>query len=261
MKIVVPIKQVASLDDDVELDADGRSVAADTVERSLNEWDAFSTEAALGLQEALGGEVVVVSVGDEEADEGLLAGLANGATRATRVWAEGLDDRDPLAVAHVLQAVVAREQPDLVLCGAQSSDLAHGATGVALAAKLGLPHIAVVNRLEAAADGGLVVDRELEGGLVQRVAVRLPALMTIQTGINEPRYANLRAIKQARDKPFDVLALADLGLDLAEVEAAAGARIVRISRPSHTGGAQMLGGSPAELAGQIAELIRERVPA
>jgi electron transfer flavoprotein beta subunit len=262
MKIVVPIKQVAVLDDDVELSADGRGIDVDSVERSLNEWDAFSTEAALGLQERHGGEVVVVSVGDEEADEGLLACLANGATRAVRVWDDGLDVGDPLSAAHVLARVIEREQPDLVLCGAQSSDLAHGATGVALAAKLGLPHVAMVSQLEAVGDGRrLTVGRELEGGLVQRLVVDLPALLTIQTGLNKPRYANLRAIKQAREKPMEILSLSDLDLDLAAVEAAAGARVRAVGRPAKQGGAQMLEGSAADVAGRIADLIRDRVPA
>ena len=258
MKIVVPVKQVAALDDEFELLDDG-GVDPDFVEWELNEWDTFSLEAAQQIGEAAGdAEIVVVSVGDEEAEEGLLACLAKGADRGVRVWDDALEGADALAVARVLAAAVEREEPDLVLCGVQSSDAVNGATGVALAAHLDLPHVAVVKALEVS-DGTVTVDRELEGGLVEVLRVELPALLTIQTGINEPRYATLRAIKQARDKPLDVVGLDDLGLDGDAVAAAAGARVRRLGHHEKGEGAEMLSGSPDEIAARIAEIVRERV--
>ena len=258
MKIVVPVKQVAALDDEFELLDDG-GVDPDFVEWELNEWDTFSLEAAQQIGEAAGdAEIVVVSVGDEEAEEGLLACLAKGADRGVRVWDDALEGADALAVARVLAAAVERENPDLVLCGVQSSDAVNGATGVALAAHLDLPHVAVVKGLEVS-DGTVTVDRELEGGLVEVLRVELPALLTIQTGINEPRYATLRAIKQARDKPLDVIGLDDLGLDDDAVAAAAGARVRRLGHHEKGEGAEMLSGSPDEIAARIAEIVRERV--
>jgi electron transfer flavoprotein beta subunit len=258
VKIVVPVKQVAALDDEFELLDDG-GVDPDFVEWELNEWDTFSLEAAQQIGEAGGdAEVVVVSVGDEEAEEGLLACLAKGADRGVRVWDDGLEGADALAVARVLAAAVEREGPDLVLCGVQSSDAVNGATGVALAAHLDLPHVAVVKGLEVG-DGAVTVERELEGGLVEVLRVELPALLTIQTGINEPRYATLRAIKQARDKPLAVVGLDDLGLDDDTVAAAAGARVRRLGHHEKGEGAEMLSGSPDEIAARIAEIVRERV--
>ena len=227
MKIVVPVKQVAALDDEFELTGDGLGVDPDFIERDLNEWDAFSLEAALQLREQTGedGEVVVVTVGDDEAEEALLGCLARGADRAVRVWDESLGDADVLAVARLLAAAVGRESPDLVLCGVQSSDAVNGATGVALAGFLELPHVAVVKQLDYdAASGSATVGRELEGGLVELLRVRMPALLTIQTGINEPRYANLRAIKQAREKPMEVASPGALGLETDALAAAAGSR-------------------------------------
>jgi electron transfer flavoprotein beta subunit len=261
VKIVVPVKQVAALDDEFELLEDGAGVDPDFVERDLNEWDAFSLEVALRLSEAAGdGEVVAVSVGDDEATEGLLTCLAKGADRGVRVWDDALQDADVLSVARVLAAAVERESPDLVLCGVQSSDAVNGATGVALAAHLGLPHVAVVSGLELdAGSGTATVDRELEGGLVEVLKIRLPALLTIQTGINEPRYANLRAIKQAREKPMDELGLGDLGLDADAVAAAAGARRRRLRPPAAGGGAEIIAGSPAEAAARIADIVKERM--
>jgi len=256
MRIVVPVKQVAVVDEDFELVDDGAGVDPDFLEWSLNEWDDFSLEAALQLSD----EVVVVTVGDEEATEGLLTCLAKGASRGVRIWDDSLAGADALAVARVLAEAVRREQPDLVLCGVQSSDAVNSATGIGLAGFLDLPHVAVVRAISSE-EGSLVVERELEGGLVEVVRVRLPALLTVQTGINEPRYANLRAIKQAREKPLDVLDLAALGLSGDDVESASGARLRKLQVPDAGEGAEMLKGSPAEVAARIREIVTERLSA
>jgi electron transfer flavoprotein beta subunit len=259
MKIVVPVKQVAVVDEDFELDDDGTGVDPDFLEWSLNEWDDFSVEAALQLAEAEpGSEVVVVTVGDEEATEGLLTCLAKGADRGVRVWEDSLEGVDALAVARVLAAAVGRESPDLVLCGVQSSDAVNSATGIGLAAHLDMPRVAVARAISN--DGGsLTVERELEGGLVEVVRIRMPALLTVQTGINEPRYANLRAIKQAKEKPLEELDLGGLGLSSSNVEAASGARLRKLAVPAAGEGAEMLRGSPAEVATRIREIVAERL--
>jgi electron transfer flavoprotein beta subunit len=260
MKIVVAIKQVAVLDDEFELLEDGSAVDPDFLDFEPNEWDQFSLEAALQLRDAAGGdsEVLAITVGGDEADEGLLSALAKGADRGVRVWDEELAGADALAVARVLAAALEPEAPDLVLCGVQSSDAVSSATGIALAGHLDVPHVAVVKQIDL--DGGTAtVSRELEGGVVERLRVGLPALLTIQTGINEPRYATLRAIKQARDKPSSVLSLADVGLDAAQVAAAAGSHRRRLAHPQKGEGAQLLDGSPAEVAATIVSLVRERV--
>jgi electron transfer flavoprotein beta subunit len=263
MKIVVAVKEVAALDEEFELLDGGLGVDPDFVEWDLNEWDTFSLEAALQLRENAGGdgdEVVVVTVGDEEAEEGLRSCLAKGADRAVRVWDEGLEGADPLALARVLAAVVGREGPDLVLCGVQSSDAVNGATGTALAGFLDLPRVAVIKELEWDPDAGVAtVHRELEGGLVEVLRIRSPALLTIQTGINEPRYATLRAIKQAREKPLEVAGLEDVGLARDTVQAAAGSRTVALATPDRGAGAEMLNGSPAAVAARIVEIVRDRM--
>jgi electron transfer flavoprotein beta subunit len=259
VKIVVPVKEVAILDEEFELLEDRPGVEPDAIEWDLNEWDNFSVEEALQLREATGdGEVVVVSVGGDEAEEGLRACLAKGADRAVRIWDDSLEGADPLAVARVLAAAVERESPDLVLCGVQSSDGVHSATGVALAEHLGLPRVAVVKALDHE-NGALTVERELEGGMVELLRVRLPALLTIQTGINEPRYATLRAIKQAKEKPLEVVGLGELGLDSGAVEAAAASRVRSMAHPDTGEGAEMLNGSPAEVAARIAEIVKDKM--
>jgi electron transfer flavoprotein beta subunit len=254
MRIVVPVKQVAVVDEDFELVDDGSGVDPDFLEWSLNEWDDFSLEAALQLS-GEDGEVVVMTVGDEEATEGLLTCLAKGADRGVRIWDDALAGADALAVARILAPAVRREQPDLVLCGVQSSDAVNSATGIALAGLLNLPHVAVVRAISAE-NGGLVVERELEGGLVEVVRIELPALLTVQTGINEPRYANLRAIKQAREKPLEVLGS---GLSPEQVASAGGARLRKLAEPEAGEGAEMLQGSPAEVAARIREIVAERL--
>jgi electron transfer flavoprotein beta subunit len=237
------------LGDEVEFTADGRDVDPDYLDRALNEWDACATEEAIRIRERLGeGEVVVVTVGDGEAEGALRRCLAMGADRAIRVDAEPLD---PISTARALAGVVAAESPDLVLTGVQSADSVQGSTGVALAELAGLPRVAVVAKLEWNGSGPATVDRELEGGLVDVVEVDTPALLTIQTGINAPRYANLRAIKQAEQQEIAVVA-ADAG------EPAY--RVRRMFTPPRGAGAEMLDGSPAQVAQRIAELVRERLP-
>jgi electron transfer flavoprotein beta subunit len=214
----------------------------------LNEWDACAVEEAIQIRERLGeGEVVVVTVGDEEAEGALRRCLAMGADRAVRVDAE---PRDPISTARALAEVVAAESPDLVLTGVQSADSVQGSTGVALAELLGLPRVAVVTKIEWSGSGPATVDRELEGGLVDVVEVDTPALLTIQTGINQPRYANLRAIKQAEQQEIAVV-----GADVGEPAY----RVRRMFSPPRGSGAELLEGNAAQVAQQIAELLKERL--
>ncbi len=259
LKIAVAIKQVANLDDEFELLDDGSGVDPDFLEFELNEWDAFSLETALQLRDPAGaGDVIAVTVGDNEADDVLLNALARGADRAIRVWDDDLAGADALTVAKVLAATIGPESPDIVLCGVQSSDAVNSATGVALAGYLGLPHVAVVTSVDLAGTTA-TIERELEGGAKEVMRIDLPALFTIQTGINEPRYATLRAIKQARDKPLTVRSLEDIGLGSTELRAVSGARLRGLAHPERGAGADILEGSATDVADKIMSLIRERV--
>ncbi len=192
--------------------------------------------------------MVVVSVGDEDAEAALRRCLAMGADRAIRVETGAID---PIGVARALAGAVGPERPDLVLCGVQSSDSVQAATGTALAELLGLPRVGVVTKVDWTGAGPATVHRELEGGLLDVVEVETPAVLTIQTGINEPRYATLRAIKQAEQ--------VEITVHPAEENGAPCYRIRRMVAPSKGEGADMLDGSPAEIAARIAEIVRERL--
>ncbi len=253
MKIVVCVKQVAVLGDEVEFTADARDVDPDYLDFALNEWDSYATEEALRIREGLGGEgdeVVVVSVGDEKVENAMRRCLAMGADRAIRV--DYARSADPITVARLLAPVAERESPDLVFCGVQSSDGVQAATGTALAELLGLPRVAVVTRIEWDPSAGrATVWRELEGGLIDLTEVDTPALLTIQTGINQPRYANLRAIKQAEQKEIEVVSPAEQG------EPAY--RVRRMFAPPKGEGAEILAGGPADIARRIREIVEERL--
>lgn len=263
MRIVVPVKQVATLDEDFEILDGGLAVDPDFLDWELNEWDRFTVEAALLLREAIGEsgcEVVVVTVGDDDSESGLLSAMAMGADRGVRAWDDSLTVDDPLSVARVLASVIDRQGADLVLCGVQSKDAANGATGVAVAGYLGLPHVAVVRSIELdQASSTLTVQRELEGGVLETLRLALPALLTVQSGANEPRYANLRAVKLAKEKPLDVVELSDLGLGADVMAAAQGSVRTQLAPPDRTAGAEILTGSPSDIATRIREIVQERL--
>jgi len=248
VKVVVCVKQIAQLGDEIEFTDDERDVDPDYLDYALNEWDTYATEEALRLRESAGeGEVVVVSVGSEDSEEAMRRCLAMGADRGIRIDTE--ERLDPVRVARALAEVVRAESPDLVFAGVQSADSVQAATGTALAELLDLPRVAVVTKIELG-DGKATVNRELEGGLVDVIEVDTPALLTIQTGINEPRYATLRANKQAEEKENAVRQPADLG------EPAYGVRKMFV--PPKGEGAEMLDGSASDVAQRIKEIVEER---
>jgi electron transfer flavoprotein beta subunit len=260
MKIWVAVKQVAALDEDFKIRDDGRDVDEDYLIRDLNEWDDFSIEEAVKIKESGTEpvEVVAVSVGAEVAEESLRKCLAKGADRAIRIWDPAMHGSDSIAIARTLAAAARREMPDLFFAGVQSSDHGHAATGIATAAFLGWPHAAVVSQLAYASETKrAILRRELEGGLLQELEIQCPAVLTIQLGINTPRYASLRSIKQAAAKPIEQLGLADLSLTAADVGPAGSASRVRCMLLPDKGRAQLIQGGAAEQGKRLAEIIRE----
>ena len=254
MRILVTVKQVAVLDDEFEID-DG--IDDRYLTRELNEWDEYAIETAVQIQEASDEdvEVVTVTIGPEATEETIRQALAKGADRGVRVWDDHLAETgllDPATKARVLAAVAAEAEPDLVLTGVQSADDGFGATGVALAERLDFAWAAVVNELDLDRDAGIAaVHRELEGGIEELTEVELPAVLTVQTGINEPRYASLRGIRSAQSKELDVRSLADIGLSAEAVRSPL--RQTGLSKPVGGGETTMV-----EETEELATLLRER---
>lgn len=256
MKVLVTVKEVAEVDDDFEIE--GTEVAESSLEYDLNEWDDYAVEAGVQLSEdGPADEVVSVTIGPERSEETIRMALAKGVDRAVRVWDDDIEEEflDVAGKASLLEAVVEEEEPDLVLSGVQAADDSFGATGVALADRIGFEHAAVVNALDLEGDVASV-RRELEGGVEELTDVDLPAVLTVQTGINEPRYASLRGIRQAQRKEIAERDLDDLGLDAADVDSAL--TLTEMYEPESESDAEFFEGDPSETAGQLAEVLREK---
>lgn len=260
MKIMVAVKQVAALDEDFKIRDDGLDVEEDFLLYDLNEWDDFSLEEAMKIKESSDSpvEVVVVSVGPDRVDESLRKCLAKGADRAIRVWDDTMEGSDSITVGRILAAVAKKEDAGMVFAGVQSSDDANASTGISTAAHLDWPHAAVVAGLTySPGSAKAVLSRELEGGLQQNVEIACPSVLTIQLGINKPRYASLRGIKQAAAKPIESLALSDLGLTAADVGAGRALSRVRRMYVPAKGRAEMIEGTPAAQVAKLVEIIKE----
>lgn len=249
MKIGVCIKQVPSRESEVAPNADGSWVAE--VESYDNcDPDNYALEAGLELREAQGGEVVAILLGPAAASEVVKTALAKGADRAIHITRDGVESLDPLQVASALAEVAREEQFDLILSGLQSDDQGHGQTGVLLAELLEMPHASVV--VDIAVEGErLSVKRELEGGWSQRATLPMPALLTVQSGINKPRYATFKGIIAAKKKTIQSV---DGAAALAAV--AASQSLQRVYVPAQDKHTVMLEGSAAEQATALVDKLR-----
>jgi electron transfer flavoprotein beta subunit len=215
MKVLVPVKRVIDYNVKVRVKADGSGVDLANVKMSMNPFDEIAVEEAIRLKEAgKAEEVVVVSIGVKQAQETLRTALAMGADRAILVLASDdvHNDIEPLAVAKILQAVIAEEAPGLVIAGKQAIDNDMNATGQMLSALLGWSQAAFASHLDIQGDHALVT-REVDGGL-QTIKVKLPTIVTADLRLNEPRYASLPNIMKAKKKPLDEKTAADYGVDV-----------------------------------------------
>ena len=259
MKILVTVSETSEVDDDFEIA--GTSIDERYLTKELNEWDEYAIEEAVQISEEDDDvEVVTATIGPDSAEETIRQALAKGADRGIRLWDGALEDAsvlDPAAKARIVAELVREEDPDLVLTGVQSGDFSFGATGVQLAEQLDFEWGAVVNQLDLDRDAGTAsVHRELEGGVEELTDIELPAVLTIQTGINEPRYASLRGIRQAQNKPLDEMDLSDVGLDESNLELTM--ELTDLYEPESEGEAEIFEGSADETAGKLADLLEEK---
>ena len=251
MKIAVAIKQVPARDSQLRIASSHKWIEEEDLSYEINEPDAYALEEALQLKEKHGGEVIAVSAGPARAAQTIREALAKGADRAIHIEEENIGAFDPLAATRLLAAALKPESPDLILTGLQSDDLGYGQTGPILAELMNLPHATIIMQVEKQ-DGAIRVKRELEDGWFQHVEMPLPALLTIQSGINKLRYATLMGIKKAKTKEVKRLTAADLG-------AAPGASSIALDRlhfPERTKRTQLFEGSPKEAAAQLIEKLR-----
>ena len=255
MKIVVAIKQVPARDSVLRVDSSSSWIQEDDLSWEINEPDAYALETALQLKEKNGGEVVALCAGPSRATQTIREALAKGADRAIHIEDDAVDKLDTLGVARVLAKALESEKPDLVLTGLQSDDLGYGQTGVVLAELLGYAHSTIIMSVDV--DGSNIrVKRELENGWYQNIALPLPAVLTIQSGISKLRYATLMGIKKAKSKEVRTLTMDDLG-----VPTDAAIRIARVYLPKKSKSTEMIEGSPSEQAKKLVEKLRFEVRA
>ena len=253
MNIFVCLKQTPARDSVIRPAEDEKWIDESDLTYEMNEPDAFALEEGLRLKEKHGGEVVAVSAGPERAASAIREALAKGADRGILVEDDGFAHADTLATAKALAAALATESPDIILTGLQSDDAGFGQTGVVLAELLNLPHATIIMEVNVS-DDGIQVKRELEAGWFQNIEMPLPALLTIQSGINKLRYATLMGIKKAKRKPLDRYTAQDLSV-VPEVSQT----VERLYTPLKTKETQFLEGSPREAAEKLAEKLKFEV--
>ncbi|HAP32395.1 MAG TPA: electron transfer flavoprotein subunit beta [Firmicutes bacterium] len=256
MNIFVCVKRVPDTSEAiVKVDSSGRGVDSSKFSFDINESDNYAVEEAMLIKEATGGNVRIICAGTQDVDVMIRMALAKGGNSAMRIDDPRINVIDPLQVAKVLAAAIKGKEFDLVLTGCMANDDGNMAVGVALAEELGVPHAAMVKKVEVGT-GKVKVYRELEGGLSEVVEMDLPAVITIQTGINEPRYAPIRGIREAQKKELAVLKLEDLGLAPEMVsEEASLIALENFYIPEVESKAEILEGDPDQKAVTLAEKL------
>ncbi len=256
MKILVCLKQVPHADARLDVRSDGTWIQEENIKFEINSYDTYALEEALRIKDAGEAEVVVVSIGPDRVTQALRTALGMGADRAIHVNDPDAEGSDSLGIAKILAAVARAESPDLILMGLMADDGNFAAVGPMLAQLLDVPHTTTALKLEKA-NGSFTVERELEGGALEVVKLGTPALITVQTGTNQVRYASLKGIMAAKKKPIDTRSVADLELSGQVGAAAAKVRIEKVYPPPKGEGAEMVEGSTQDVVGKLVGKIKE----
>ena len=254
MDIIVCIKRVPQTSEaEVKIDSTGKDIVKDRLTFDTNESDTYALEQAVLMKEKFGGEITVISLGEEDAEDTLRIALAKGADKAIRIKAEDFDELDAFQTSQILKTVIKDLNYDIIFAGCISTDDAYSQIGVTLAELLEIPHAALVIDFDVN-ENRADVQRELEGGLIEHLDIALPALFTIQTGINEPRYASLIAIRRAAKKEIQII-----GKDeLQQAEFISNSVLEELYVPPISKQVEILAGSPAESAGKLAGIFKEK---
>ncbi len=259
MNIIVCLKQVPDTETQIKVGSDGKSIVTDDIKWVMNPYDEYGVEEALRIKEKFGGEVTVVGLGPKRVTESIRTALAMGADKGILVSDEALEGSDSLAVAKALAAAIKELDYDLIFSGQRGVDDDMGVVGANIAELLDIPQLSVIDKVEVAEDGKSVkVNRPIEGSILV-IESPLPALITTQKGLNEPRYASLPGIMKAKKKPFDEKTLSDLGLDAAEFgEGARKVKVLEITPPpAREAGKIVEGETPQEKAAGLAKLLHD----
>lgn len=259
MEILVCAKRVPDMaENEIQLNGAGTDIERDDLVYSVNEADNYAVEEALQIVARTGGNVTVVTVGGEEDEEVLRREMAMGANRGVLISDDTFNGSDGRGIAAILKAYVQTEHYDLILTGVQAEDGCAQVGGM-LAAMLDYPFASLVTSIEVLESRKLKIGREIEGGSKEINAIDLPCVLSIQTGINEPRYVGMRGIRQVASVPIPTLGAADLGVDSDAVgEAAAKARRVDYFVPPAGKGAEMLAGSREEVIDKMMDLLKAK---
>lgn len=256
MEILVCVKRVPdTAENEFELNSAGNDLDRDDLVYSVNEWDNYAVEEAIQIVDKVGGSVTVITVGDDESEEVLRREMAMGANNGILLSDDAFEGSDGRGIAAILKAEVEKGNYDLILSGAQADEGA-GQVGGMLAAMLDYPYASLVNKIEAG-DGKITVGREIEGGNQEMNEIGLPCVLSIQTGINEPRYVGIRGIRKVASVDIPVKGASDLGL-AADNVGEAGAKTKRVDYfvPDMGEGAEMLEGSTEEIIEKLIEKLK-----
>ncbi|HTF33136.1 MAG TPA: electron transfer flavoprotein subunit beta/FixA family protein [Myxococcota bacterium] len=256
MKIMVCLKQVPHQDARLDVRADGTWIQEENIKFEINSYDTYALEEALRIKDAGQAEVVVVSIGPDRVTQSLRTALGMGADRAIHVKDPEADASDPLGVAKILAAIAKAENPDLILMGLMAEDGNSAAVPPMLAELAGFASTTSVMKVTRS-NGTVRAERELEGGALEVVDLTGPSVLSVQTGINQVRYASLKGIMAAKKKPIDTKSVADLGLSGKVGAAAAKIKIEKVYPPPKGKGAEIVTGSTDEIVSKLVGKIKE----
>lgn len=259
MDIIVCVKHVPeTAEADLKIDASGKGVEKTGLVYDINEWDDYALEEAVRIKEKQGGTVTAITIGPDDSDSTLRKCLARGADKAIRMTDPKFSNSDSYPLAKILLSAIKTLHYDVVFCGMQAGDDGNSSVGPILAEMLTIPHATMVKKIELGT-GTAKINRELEGGLEEQLEVKLPALFSIQTGINEPRYVSIMGIRKAMQKEIKVMTLSDTGLTENDVgEAGSWTRIDKLYIPPVEKQAEFIKGSPDEMATRVTEILKAK---
>jgi electron transfer flavoprotein beta subunit len=259
LDIIVCVKHVPeTAEAELKIDVTGKGIDRTGLVYDINEWDDYALEEAVRMKEKHGGTVTALTIGGDDSDTTLRKCLARGADKAMRLTDPKFSDSDGYATAKILHSVIKTLHFDLILTGMQAGDDGQAEVGPILAEMLSIPHATMVKKIELAA-GSASVNRELEGGLEEQLEVKMPALLSVQTGINEPRYVSIMGIRKAMQKEIKLITLADTGLSENDVGVSGSwVKVERMYVPPVEKQAEFIKGSPDEIAAKITEILKSR---